>query len=124
MAVTKTILKNTNLETVIKIAGTAGSATIDLQTDCVAGTQALDLRTWARRVAPASREPSRRSSYSCLLLLHRFQRSGDGVGFGGPFAEDLVEHAFEAIGRRVGLHHRREPAVVRDDPYEPRTPFP
>ena len=41
MAVTKTILKNTNLETVIKIAGTAGSATIDLQTDCVAGTQAL-----------------------------------------------------------------------------------
>ena len=40
MAVTKTIIKNTNLETVIKIAGTAGSATIDLQTDCVASTQA------------------------------------------------------------------------------------
>ena len=39
MAVTKTILKNTNNETIIKIAGTAGSATIDLQTDCVAATQ-------------------------------------------------------------------------------------
>jgi len=42
MAVTKTILKNTNNETVIKIAGTADGATIDLQTDCLASTQALD----------------------------------------------------------------------------------
>jgi hypothetical protein len=41
MAVTKTILKNTNQETIIKIAGTAASATIDLQTDCLAATQAL-----------------------------------------------------------------------------------
>lgn len=42
MAVTKTILKNTNNETIVKIAGTAASATIDLQTDCLASTQALD----------------------------------------------------------------------------------
>ena len=42
MAVTKTIIKNTNQETVVKIGGTAGSATIDLQTDCLAATQALD----------------------------------------------------------------------------------
>jgi hypothetical protein len=42
MAVTKTILKNTNQETIVKIGGTAGSATIDLQTDCLASTQALD----------------------------------------------------------------------------------
>lgn len=42
MAVTKTILKNTNQETIIKIAGTAGSATIDLQTDCLDPNQALD----------------------------------------------------------------------------------
>lgn len=41
MAVTKTILKNTNQETIVKIAGTAASATIDLQTDCLAATQAL-----------------------------------------------------------------------------------
>lgn len=41
MAVTKTILKNTNNETVVKIAGTDGGATIDLQTDLVASTQAL-----------------------------------------------------------------------------------
>lgn len=39
MAVTKTILKNTNQETIVKIAGTSGSATIDLQTDLVAATQ-------------------------------------------------------------------------------------
>jgi hypothetical protein len=41
MAVTKTIIKNTNQETVVKVGGTAGSATIDLQTDCLASTQAL-----------------------------------------------------------------------------------
>jgi hypothetical protein len=43
MAVTKTIIKNTNQETIVKVGGTAGSATIDLQTDCLATTtQALD----------------------------------------------------------------------------------
>ena len=41
MAVTKTVLKNTNNETIVKIAGTAASATIDLQTDCLATTQAI-----------------------------------------------------------------------------------
>lgn len=41
MAVTKTIIKNTNLETVVKIGGTAGSATITLATDCLASTQTL-----------------------------------------------------------------------------------
>jgi hypothetical protein len=41
MAVTKTILKNTNNETIVKVAGTAASATIDLQTDCLASSQAL-----------------------------------------------------------------------------------
>jgi len=42
MAVTKTIIKNTNQETIIKVGGTAGSATISLATDCLASTQALD----------------------------------------------------------------------------------
>jgi hypothetical protein len=42
MAVIKTILKNTNLETIIKIGGTAGSSTITLDGDCLATTtQAL-----------------------------------------------------------------------------------
>lgn len=41
MAVTKTVIKNTNQETVIKVAGTDGSVTIDLQTDILASTQAL-----------------------------------------------------------------------------------
>jgi len=41
MAVTKTILKNTNQETIIKVAGTAAAATINLQTDCLASTQSL-----------------------------------------------------------------------------------
>ena len=39
MAVRKVILKNTNQEAVVKVAGTAGSTTIDLSTDLVAGTQ-------------------------------------------------------------------------------------
>lgn len=42
MAVTKTVLKSVNQETVIKVAGTAAAATIDLQTDIVASTQELD----------------------------------------------------------------------------------
>jgi hypothetical protein len=42
MAVTKTILKNVNQESVIKVAGTAAAATIDLQTDIVAPTQVID----------------------------------------------------------------------------------
>ena len=40
MAVTKTILKNNNQEAAVKIAGTAGNATITLDTDLVASTQA------------------------------------------------------------------------------------
>ena len=42
MAVTKTIIKNTNQETIVKVGGTSGSATISLATDCLAATQALD----------------------------------------------------------------------------------
>ena len=40
----KTILKNTNQEAVVKITG-VGTETIDLQTDILAGTQALDGET-------------------------------------------------------------------------------
>ena len=39
MAVRKTILKNTNQEAVVKVAGNSGNTTIDLSTDLVAGTQ-------------------------------------------------------------------------------------
>ena len=42
MAVVKTILKNTAQEAVVKIAGTAAAATIDLQTDILTASQALD----------------------------------------------------------------------------------
>lgn len=42
MAVAKTVLKNTNQESVVKVAGTAASTTIDLQTDILASSQALD----------------------------------------------------------------------------------
>lgn len=41
MAVTKTILRNTNLETVVQVGGTSGSATITLNSDLVASSQAL-----------------------------------------------------------------------------------
>ncbi len=51
MAVTKTILKNTNNETIVKIAGTAASTTIDLQTDLLASTQALDGATQTVNIA-------------------------------------------------------------------------
>lgn len=39
MAVTKTILKNTNQESIVKVAGTSGSVTVTLGTDLVASTQ-------------------------------------------------------------------------------------
>lgn len=51
MAVTKTILKNTNNETVVKIAGTADGATIDLSTDLVAATQATSGNTQTVNIA-------------------------------------------------------------------------
>jgi hypothetical protein len=51
MPVTKTILKNTNQETIVKIAGTAAAATIDLQTDCLASAQALDGATQTVNIA-------------------------------------------------------------------------
>lgn len=42
MAVVKTILKNTDQEAVVKVQGTAASATIALATDLLASSQALD----------------------------------------------------------------------------------
>lgn len=42
MAVRKTILKNTNQEAIVKIAGTAAAATIDISADILASSQALD----------------------------------------------------------------------------------
>lgn len=42
MAVTKTIIRNTNLETIVKVGGTSGSATITLNSDCLANSQELD----------------------------------------------------------------------------------
>jgi hypothetical protein len=45
MAVVKTVLKNVNQEAVVKVAGTAAAATIDLSADLVASTQALDGNT-------------------------------------------------------------------------------
>jgi hypothetical protein len=39
MAVTKTVLKKTQTEAVVKVAGTADSATIDLDVDLVAATE-------------------------------------------------------------------------------------
>jgi hypothetical protein len=51
MAVTKTILKNTNQETIIKVSGTAAAATINLATDILAATQALDGATQTVNIA-------------------------------------------------------------------------
>lgn len=42
MAVTKTIMKKTHQEAVIKIAGTAAAATVDLSVDVTAAGQVLD----------------------------------------------------------------------------------
>lgn len=47
MAVAKTVIKNTNTEAYIKVAGTAAAATIDLSTDLVAATQETDGATQA-----------------------------------------------------------------------------
>lgn len=41
MALTKTVLRLTQTEAVIKVAGNGGGATIDLQTDLLAPTEAL-----------------------------------------------------------------------------------
>jgi hypothetical protein len=51
MAVTKTILKNTNQESVVKIAGTAAATTIDLSVDLLAAAQSLDGATQRVNIA-------------------------------------------------------------------------
>jgi hypothetical protein len=51
MPVAKTILKNTNQESVVKVAGTAASTTIDLSSDLLAATQALDGDTQTVNIA-------------------------------------------------------------------------
>lgn len=54
MAVTKTILKLTNQEAVVKVAGTSGSATITLATDLLTGAgQALDGSTQTVNIVKA-----------------------------------------------------------------------
>lgn len=45
MAVVKTVLKSTEQEAVVKVAGTAAAATITLATDILAASQALDGET-------------------------------------------------------------------------------
>ena len=42
MAVTKTVMKNTQQEAIVKVAGSSASATIDLQTDILSTAQVLD----------------------------------------------------------------------------------
>lgn len=42
MAVTKTVLKNTQQESIVKVAGTDGSATVDLSVDLLMAAQELD----------------------------------------------------------------------------------
>lgn len=42
MAVTKTVLKKTHQEAIVKVAGTAAAATIDLGDDLLPSTQVLD----------------------------------------------------------------------------------
>ena len=51
MAVVKTVLKNTNQEAVVKVAGTAAAATIDLSVDLLAASQALDGDTQTVNIA-------------------------------------------------------------------------
>jgi hypothetical protein len=51
MPVAKTILKNTNQEAVVKVAGTAASTTIDLSSDLLAASQALDGETQTVNIA-------------------------------------------------------------------------
>jgi hypothetical protein len=51
MAVVKTILKNTNQEAVVKVAGTAAAATIDLDVDLLPASQAKDGDTQTVNIA-------------------------------------------------------------------------
>ena len=75
MAVAKTILKNTNQESVVKVAGTAAASTIDLSVDLLAGSQALDGDTQRVNIAgvqwvglPSSTITITRNSVNILTL--------------------------------------------------------
>ena len=54
MAVIKTILKNTHQSAVVKVGGTAGSATISLATDLLLGNESLDGETQTVNIVAAT----------------------------------------------------------------------
>lgn len=100
MAVTKTVLKNTNQETIIKIAGTDGSATIDLQTDCLATTQALSGGTQTANIVacqwvglPSATVTLARNSVNVLTLPGG---GADSLEFGAGFT-DSIENTSDLV---------------------------
>ena len=80
MAVVKTVLKNVNQETVVKVAGTAAAATIDLSTDIVAASQEIDGSTQTVNIIglvwTGATDGSRTGSWS--LAKRKFVSTGYG----------------------------------------------
>ena len=101
MAVTKTIIKNTNQETIVKIGGTAGSATIALATDCLATTQALDGATQTVDIVTAQVNGLLSSSITIVrnaIPVMAFAPENSGVfNFEGNGFRDSVENTKDIV---------------------------
>jgi len=101
MAVTKTIIKNTNQETIVKVGGTAGSATIALATDCLATTQALDGATQSVDIVTAQVNGLLSSSITIVrnaIPVMAFAPENSGVfNFEGNGFRDSVENTKDIV---------------------------
>jgi len=101
MAVTKTIIKNTNQETIVKVGGTAGSATIALATDCLATTQALDGATQSVDIVTAQVNGLLSSSITIVrnaIPVMAFAPENSGVfNFEGNGFRDNVENTKDIV---------------------------
>jgi len=101
MAVTKTIIKNTNQETIIKVGGTAGSATITLATDCLATTQALDGATQTVDIVTAQTNGLLNSAITVVrnsVAIMAFAPENSGTfNFEGNGLRDTVQNTKDIV---------------------------
>lgn len=101
MAVTKTIIKNTNQETIVKVGGTTGSATIGLATDCLATTQALDGATQTVDIVTAQSNGLLNSAITIVrnaVPIMAFAPENSGVfNFEGNGLRDTVQNTKDIV---------------------------
>ena len=101
MAVTTTVLKNTNQEAIVKVAGTAAAGTIDLQTTILAATQALDGATQTVNIVSVSFTGLTGSTITITRdttnILTMYAEGSDTLDFAGMGFVDTIENTKDIV---------------------------